>query len=127
MPATDTTGLIEATKSQEIRIDAAAPTVGITAPASGSSYSRRSTITVSASAVDRATGTASASGIARVVFYDGSRTLATVTTPVSGTSTYRFSWSPRYASTGWHSLTARATDVAGNATTSAAVQVYLRR
>jgi hypothetical protein len=125
--STDRTGQAEPPRSRRIRVDAARPRVSLTTPTAGTTYRRGGKVLLGARALDRATGPKPASGIGTVVFRDGRRTLATVTTPVSGTTTYRFSWRPGSVSTGWHSLTARATDVAGNTTTSSTVRVYLRR
>jgi peptidoglycan/xylan/chitin deacetylase (PgdA/CDA1 family) len=123
--STDATGRTEAVKQQQVRVDAAAPSVTITSPASGSSFRRSSTITLSATATDTGTGSGAASGVSRVVFYLDGSAIGTVTTPLSGTTTYRYSWYAR-ASTGWHTLTAVAYDAAGNTRTSAGVSLRLR-
>jgi len=117
----DATGRSEAAKQQQVRIDAVAPTVTMTAPTPGSTLLRSGTYTVSASATDAGSGTGAPSGITRVVFYDNGRSVGTVSNPLAGTTTYQMSWSPR--SLGTRSLTAIAYDGAGNATTSAAVVV----
>jgi hypothetical protein len=120
--SSDVAGNLEATKSQQIRIDAAAPTVSVTAPASGSSFTRGTRVTVTASAADTGTGTGAASGIASVAFFlDGTTQLASDTT-----SPYTFSWNTQSAKAGTHQLTAVATDAAGNTTTSTVVTVTLR-
>ncbi|HEY8210195.1 MAG TPA: M20/M25/M40 family metallo-hydrolase [Myxococcaceae bacterium] len=89
--------------------DTTPPTVSITAPAGGSTVS--GTVTISANASDNV-------GVAQVEFLvDG---------VVKGTDTsspYSYAWDSTTAANGSHSLTARATDGAGNATTSAAVSV----
>jgi len=106
----DTAGNSEAVKSQTIQIDAAAPTVSITAPASGSSFAQGTKVTVTASATDLGTGSGAPSGIATVTFYlDGTTVLATDTN-----SPYSFNWNTRGVTKGTHKLTAVATDVAGN-------------
>ena len=111
----------ESVKSQLIRIDAAAPTVSVTAPASGSSFAQGSKITVTASAVDLGTGSGAPSGIASVTFYlDGTTKLATDTT-----NPYSFFWNTAKSAKGTHKLTAVATDVSGNTTTSAAITVSI--
>jgi hypothetical protein len=120
--SSDVAGNLEATKSQQIRIDAAAPTVSVTAPASGSSFTRGTRVTVTASAADTGTGSGAASGIASVAFFlDGTTQLASDTT-----SPYTFSWNTQSAKAGTHQLTAVATDAAGNTTTSTVVTVTLR-
>jgi peptidoglycan/xylan/chitin deacetylase (PgdA/CDA1 family) len=112
----------EAPKSQQIRIDAAAPTVTLTSPTAGS-YRRGTSITLSATATDVGTGGGTPSGIARVVFRDGTSQLTADTT-----SPYQFTWNIKNSvALGNHSLTAIATDVAGNSTTSAPVVVNILR
>ena len=115
----DVAGNKETTKVQAITIDGAAPNVAVTAPANGATVRRGVARTVSASASDVGTGTGTPSGILRVAwFLDGSGTALRTDTA----SPYSFSWTP--ASTlalGTHTLTARATDVAGNVRTSAAI------
>ena len=126
--STNSTGQSEAPKSQQVRLDAAAPNVSITNPTGGSTVSRRANnVSLRATASDLGTGGGPASGIARVVFYDGSNTVGTATSPASGTSTYSVSWRVRKATLGQHTLTAVATDVAGNTRTSAAVTVTVTR
>jgi peptidoglycan/xylan/chitin deacetylase (PgdA/CDA1 family) len=117
----DSAGNSEAVKSQVIQIDAAAPTVSITSPASGSSFAQGTKVTVTASATDLGTGSGAASGIASVTFYlDGTTVLATDTS-----SPYSFSWNTKGVAKGTHKLTAVATDVAGNSTTSAAITITI--
>jgi Bacterial Ig domain/Chitobiase/beta-hexosaminidase C-terminal domain len=118
----DRAGNREATKTRLIRIDAAAPTVSITVPSTGASIRRGARQTVSASAVDVGTGTGAASGIARVAWYlDGSTTaLATDTS-----NPYSFTWRPSAVALGVHTLTAIATDAAGNTRTSAPITVTI--
>jgi len=118
----DIAGNQEAVKTQQIRVDAAAPTVSLTAPASGASITRGTRVTVSASAADKATGTGAASGVASVTFFlDGTTSLGTDTT-----SPYSISWNTSNVARGTHRLTAVATDAAGNSTTSATVTVTIR-
>jgi hypothetical protein len=108
-------------KSQPISIGGAAPTVAPTSPADGSSFRHGTKITVSATATDAGTGSGSPSGIAGVTFYlDGTTKLATVTT-----SPYQFRWNTRSVSNGSHTLTAVATDNAGNSATSAGVTITI--
>jgi hypothetical protein len=116
----DKAGNQEATKSQLIRIDAAAPTVSITSPADGSSFRRGTNIVITAAATDAGTGAGSPSGVASVTFYrDGVKIASDTSSP------YSVSWSTTGRAFGSYALTAVATDVAGNPTTSATVHVKL--
>jgi hypothetical protein len=119
--STDLAGNVEATKSQLIHVDTAAPTVTITAPADGSSYSRGVVIQIAATAADPGTGGLAASGIASVAFYRGTVKIAGDTS-----SPYAASWSTKGRARGTYSLTAVATDRAGNTTTSAVVHVTVK-
>src|SRR6266487_183327 len=90
--------------------DTTPPTVSITSPASGSTVSN--TITVTAGASDNV-------GVVGVQFtLDGANFGGEDTS-----SPYSVSWNTAAASNGSHTLTARARDAAGNATTSSAVTV----
>jgi peptidoglycan/xylan/chitin deacetylase (PgdA/CDA1 family) len=118
----DNVGNSESVKSQLIQIDAAAPTVSITSPANASSFTQRTKVTVTASATDLGTGSGTPSGIGSVTFYlDGTTKLATVTK-----SPYSFTWNTSGVAKATHKLTAVATDVAGNSTTSAAISVSIK-
>jgi hypothetical protein len=90
--------------------DTTPPTVAITSPAAGSTVS--GTITLTATAADNV-------GVAGVRFsIDG--------TPIGSEDTaapYTASWNTTTVTDGSHSITARARDAAGNATTSAAIAV----
>jgi hypothetical protein len=120
--SSDVAANVETSKSQQIRIDAAAPTVSITAPASGASFTRGTKVTLTASATDSGTGTGAPSGVSSVAFFlDGTTRLAT-----DNTSPYSFSWNTSGVSRGTHQLTAVATDAAGNTATSAAVTVTIK-
>jgi len=90
-----------------------APTASLTAPASGSTGNVGTPITLTASAAD-GDGT-----IAGVQFFDGATAIGAADT----TAPYSVSWTP--ASTGTHTLTARATDDCGLTTTSAPVSVTI--
>jgi chitinase len=117
----DVAGNKGAVKSQSIKIDAAPPVVSITSPASGSSFALGTKVTVTASASDAGTGSGAASGIASVTFYlNGTTLLAT-----DKTSPYGFTWNTSKLARGTYSLTAVATDNAGNSKTSAAVTVTI--
>ena len=87
-----------------------APTVALATPASGTQVTTGTPVTLTASAAD------SDSGVARVEFYDGITLVGTATA-----APFSINWSSTV--TGAHSLTARAIDNAGAATTSAAVVV----
>ncbi len=85
-----------------------APTVALTAPASGATVVSGSTVTFTATATD------SDGGIAKVEFFQGSTLIGT-----ASTSPYSFSWTS--VPVGTYSLTAKATDYLGAVTTSASV------
>ena len=85
-----------------------APSVAITAPAANAGFVAGAAITVSANAAD-SDGT-----VAKVEFFDGATLIGTDTA-----APWSVAWAN--AATGAHTLTARATDNAGAATTSAAV------
>ena len=87
-----------------------APTVVITAPANGATYTAPATITISANATDT-DGT-----ISRVDFYQGTIYLGRATTPP-----YSLTWSS--VAGGTYALTAIAIDNAGATKTSAAVSI----
>ena len=90
--------------------DTTAPTVALTAPASGATVS--GTVSVSANASDNV-------GVTSVQFQlDGANLGAAVTA-----APWTTSWNSNTASAGSHTLTAIARDAAGNATTSAARNV----
>jgi hypothetical protein len=113
--STDKAGNAEQVRSQLMQLDVTAPTVSLTAPQSGQQY-RRGVLAIAAQASD--TG----SGVARVAFYDGAQLIGTDTT-----EPYQLSWNTRKVSLGQHTLTAIATDAAGNATTSAGVLVTVTK
>jgi regulation of enolase protein 1 (concanavalin A-like superfamily) len=87
-----------------------APTVALTSPASGATFTAPATVSLAANASD-ADGT-----VARVEFYNGSTLLATDTT-----SPYEASWTDVPAGT--YTITARAFDDLGASATSAPVSV----
>lgn len=88
------------------------PTVSLTSPASGSSFTAPATITLAANAAD-SDGT-----VTKVDFFQGTTLLGTDTT-----SPYSFSWSG--AAPGTYSLTAQATDNAGGTRTSSPASVTI--
>jgi peptidoglycan/xylan/chitin deacetylase (PgdA/CDA1 family) len=120
--AVDGAGNQSAVLTRSVQSDTAAPTVAMTAPASGSTFARGSKATLSASATDSGTGSGAASGIASVAFYlDGTKQVGNDTT-----SPYSIMWTiPKSVKVGSHALTAVATDVAGNSTTSAAITIKI--
>ena len=91
--------------------DTTAPSVSLTSPAAGSTLN--GTVTLTATATDNV-------GVSKVEFLCDGAVLGTGT--ASG-STYSYAWNTPSASTGTHSLTARASDGAGNTTLSAAASV----
>ena len=115
----DSLNAAETAKSQQIRIDTAAPAVTVTSP-TGGSFRRNTAVTVQATATDTGSGGAAASGVASVVFRDGTAVIGTDTS-----APYQVTW--RSNTVGTHTLTAVATDVAGNPTTSAARTVTITR
>ena len=120
--AVDGAGNVSGVLTRTIKIDAAGPTVVLTAPTDGLSIRRGATVMVSATATatDAGSGTGSPSGIASVRFYrDGILIPGT-----DKTAPYAITWTlSRLLALGMHTLTAVATDVAGNSTTSAAITV----
>jgi len=92
-------------------VDTTAPTVSISSPASGTTYTTVQTVTITASASDNV-------GVAQVEFYDGSTLKGTDTT-----SPYSYAWAITGSVNGTHSWTAKAFDGAGNTTVSSAVSL----
>lgn len=113
--ATDAVGNTATSSTNTVTLaDQTAPTVSITAPATGAKVS--GTINITALAADNAGG----AGLSKVEFYvDGSLKGTDTTSP------YSFSWNTSTSSDGNHSLTARAYDSATlpNSQTSATVSV----
>ena len=111
--AIDNAGAVGTSGSATVTVTApanVAPSVTLTSPASGASYTAPATISLAASASD-SDGT-----IARVDFYSGSTLLGS-----DSTSPYAFSWSSVPA--GSYTLSARAIDNAGAVATSASATV----
>ena len=113
--ATDATGLVatSAARTVTVRNDTTAPTVSLSAPAAGAIVSG-SSVAISATASDNV-------GVAKVEFFVGSTIIGTDTT-----SPYAITWDSTSVADGSVSITAKATDVSGNATTSAARTVTVR-
>jgi hypothetical protein len=91
--------------------DKTAPTVSLLSPIEGETLS--GSVTLKASASDNV-------GVNAVSFYDGTTLLGTLYA-----APHYFTWNTTSASNGTHSLTAKASDAAGNVTTSTAVTVTL--
>ena len=87
-----------------------APTVGLTAPANGATFTAPATVSLTASASDPE------NQLARVEFLSGTTLLGTDTTAP-------FAWTWANVPAGTYSLTAKAYDTAGASATSAAVSV----
>ncbi|HEX8227671.1 MAG TPA: Ig-like domain-containing protein [Candidatus Saccharimonadales bacterium] len=91
--------------------DTTPPSTSITAPANGSSVTVGTQVTVNANASDNV-------GVSKVEFYvDGAMKSTDTASP------YSYVWSTTGVTAGAHTLTSRAYDAAGNATTSTAVSV----
>jgi hypothetical protein len=114
--AYDAAGNVSTSSAVSLTVNIAAadttpPTVSISSPASGSTYTLAQTVTISASASDNV-------GVTKVEFYDGGVLKATDTSP-----TYSYAWTFTSANNGTHSWTAKAYDAAGNVSTSSAVSL----
>ncbi|OJT24354.1 hypothetical protein BO221_14385 [Archangium sp. Cb G35] len=110
--AYDAAGNVTTSAARTVTVDTTAPTVAITSPANGTSFSFLTfSTTIQASASDNV-------GVTQVVFYDGGAVLGTDTT-----APYSFSWNLLGAAKGNHTLTAKAYDAAGHVTTSAPITV----
>jgi regulation of enolase protein 1 (concanavalin A-like superfamily) len=109
--ATDNAGATTTSTARSVTVTASPanqpPTVTLTAPAAGATFTAPATVTVTATAGDT-DGT-----VTRVDFYQGATLIGSDTT-----SPYSISWGN--VGSGSYSLTARATDNAGAAATSAA-------
>ncbi|MFC3684708.1 Ig-like domain-containing protein, partial [Hydrogenophaga luteola] len=108
--ATDNLGAVTTSAPVSVTVVNTPPTVSLTAPTEGASFTSPAAVDLAATAAD-SNGT-----IASVRFYRGTTLLATDTT-----APYSYSWTN--AAPGTYSLTARATDNQGTVTTSAPVSV----
>ena len=110
--ATDANGVSTTSSAVSVTVKAPAslPVVAITSPANGSSLTAGSNISITASASEN-NGT-----ISKVVFYNGTTLLGTVTS-----SPYTFNWSNVAA--GSYSLTAAAIDANGVSVTSSPITI----
>ena len=93
--------------------DTQPPTVSLTSPAAGATFTSAQTLTLAASAADNV-------GVTRVEFFDGTTLLGTDTT-----TPYTFGWSISTSDNGTHALTAKAYDAAGNSAISPAKSVTI--
>ena len=91
--------------------DTTAPTVTISSPASGTTYTTAQTVVILASASDNV-------GVTKVDFYDGTSLIDSVPT-----APYAHGWAITSANNGTHNWTARAYDAAGNVNTSSVVSL----
>jgi len=112
--ATDNLGAVTTSAPVTVTVNApnAAPTVSITSPANGATFTAPADITIAADAQDNG------GGIALVEFFQGTTLIATRTA-----APYSILWTGVTA--GGYSLTARATDNLGAITTSAPVNVMV--
>ena len=98
-----------------VSLSTVAPTVAITSPANGTSYTTTSTdsrtVNITATATDP-------KGITQVVFYDGATAKGTVTS-----APYTYNWTFTRTNEGVHTWTARAYDCVGNSAASSAVNL----
>jgi arylsulfatase A-like enzyme len=116
--ATDSDTLTTKSAAVPITVNAPvnqAPTVAVTSPAAGASFTSPASITLSASASD-SDGT-----IASVAFYDSGVLVGAGQS--QGGGTYSFTWTN--AAVGSHSITATATDNGGLGATSSAVSLVV--
>ena len=113
--ATDNLGTSTTSAPSTITVSAAntAPTASITSPADGAIFPWKPTITITATASDPG------GSVTRVEFRDGTTVVGQDTT-----APYAYTW--RNVPPGSHTLTARATDNAGAATTSSPVGITVR-
>jgi len=89
--------------------DITPPSVSITSPASGTTYTTSQTVVITASASD------TIGGVTKVEFYGGATLKGVDTTSGDG---FTFSWSLTSANNGTHSWTAKAYDAANNSKVS---------
>jgi peptidoglycan/xylan/chitin deacetylase (PgdA/CDA1 family) len=109
--AFDNAGNAEANNVMQVQVDGTAPTATLTAPAAGSTVAGQTTL--SAAASDNV-------GVDHVDFLVDGAVVGTATA-----APYSVQWSSSNVADGQHSITARAVDSAGNATTSSAVAVIV--
>jgi hypothetical protein len=110
--ATDGAGNLSEAVVVGVTVDNEPPTVAITSPVNGGTVFLSTTIQAAAS---------DNNAVTQVAFYDGSKLIGTDTT-----APYSMNWSTLMVPKGQHTLTARATDVAGNVLSSAGVVVTVQ-
>ncbi|OGR32152.1 MAG: hypothetical protein A2091_12755 [Desulfuromonadales bacterium GWD2_61_12] len=108
-----TSAIITLRDNDTIAVDATAPTVSLTSPASGVALLSAQPLTMAASAADNV-------GVSKVEFYAGATLIGS-----DSTAPYSFAWAVTSANNGSHSLTAKAYDATGNSKVSAAVAVTI--
>ncbi|MFN0063159.1 MAG: Ig-like domain-containing protein [Myxococcaceae bacterium] len=96
-----------------VNIDGTLPSVSISSPTSGSTYTTAQTVTLTATASDNV-------GVTRVEFYDGPTLRGTDTS-----APFDYSWAISASNNGTHNWTARAYDAANNVNTSASVSLVV--
>src|SRR5439155_8613337 len=94
-----------------IATDTTLPTVSISSPLSGTSYTSAQTVTITAAASDNV-------GVTKVEFYDGATLKATDTE-----APFTYAWAITSANNGTHSWTAKAYDAANNSKVSTAASL----
>jgi peptidoglycan/xylan/chitin deacetylase (PgdA/CDA1 family) len=105
--AFDIAGNTEPVNSQTVQIDASNPTVSLTSPKAGDALA--GTVTLSADASDNV-------AVDHVTFLVDGQSVGS-----ASSAPYSLAWDSRSVADGAHSVTARAVDTAGNATTSSAI------
>ncbi|MDH4118608.1 MAG: Ig-like domain-containing protein [Acidimicrobiia bacterium] len=111
--AIDNTGQQGVSAPQAVTVDNTAPTISVTSPAANATVSGVTVLTA---------GVTESGGVASVSFsVDGTP----VGTDTSASGGWTFSWDSRGVANGPHSVTARATDLAGNTAESLAVAVLV--
>jgi chitinase len=93
--------------------DDVAPSVAISSPSSGTTFTNAQTVSVVAAASDNV-------GVSRVDFYDGA-----VLKGAASTSPFTLSWTCTLSDNGSHTFTAQAFDAAGNSTRSSPVTLVV--
>jgi hypothetical protein len=112
--AWDSAANVEPVQSAAVRIDPTSPLVVLTSPSADASILAGTPVTLSAAASDTPSGAqGSSSGVASVTFRAGGALVA-----VDPLAPFQATWTPGTADRGRVTLTATATDAAGNVATS---------
>lgn len=106
---------------QIISTDTTPPTISITSPLSGDTYTFNSLTDISVKNVTISADASDNVGVTKVEFYDGAVLKCTV-----ATAPYTCAWSFTSANSGAHSWTAKAYDAKENTTTSNAVNLLVK-